>query len=329
MKRNLLMKHTKTWTTALASTVVLLFQIALISAPSASATTNDCGSNWCSGSDSNTGVNVQGNAPQIYLGQVGVYSLQGTAITPSACPSTGSFVSPGQGCWNSAGANSALKRTTTLTPTGLGLAYSWFAGGPNAKLAQNYPSPYCWGWEQGIWAEDDVLSLPTATWRNATVMFMDIEGGTTWGWAPSSQSGGSAQDQQVINGFQDEVALRSSAEPSKCNYGGPDLLLQYGIYSSPSQWALMFGAVSGGSLGGYVKTLMWTNENDEATWMSPTDPTSFSNNNVHEQPNWFGMSSFNCGYQYFSGASDFDLFYEPVQLPVYSDYNGFITYWGT
>ena len=150
-------------------------------------------------------------------------------------------------------------------------------------------------------------------------MFGDIESVQKDGWY--NNLGGTLTNAQmqanrdVINGFEDYVAGRSSADPSHCSGPTNGLPFQYGIYSQASKWSEIFGSVSGGSYGQLPNTLIWA-----ANWgTSDTDPNSFAG------VPFFANSLYNMGNQFWGGTGhpDHDVFYEPMKLPVFGQF------WGT
>jgi hypothetical protein len=299
----------------IAAGSLLLVAISTIAIGVEAASAHTCGTNWCSGSDDSTSTNVQGNGPQIYIGEVGVYYSDPT-ITGSSShngPCSKSSSNPDGACFSSTGASSA--NTRAAAGTGLGTQYNWLLGGPASTYAAQYGSPYCFGWVQGGIS----ILYGTSTsyfgnyWTYSYLMFADIEQASSDGWYNGS-SITSAQEQanrQVINGFEDYVAGRSSADPTNCSGTPNGLPYQYGVYSQPSTWVSIFGSAAGGTYGQLPNTPIWTI--DIAT--SDTDPGSFSG------VGWIASSSYNDGDQFWENP-DHDLFYEPIYLPIFSSYIG-------
>ena len=216
--------------------------VVLVGAPlPAGATTYECNTHWCSGSDGSTATNAEGNtSPQIYIGEIGYYasdrSLGGTQ-SGSCTTTAGGNVPGGDGtCFNGTAATNSNNRYYDNGGS-IGTDFYWFAGGPNAGQAASYPNDYCWGWAQGYAAENEAFDYYSSYLANADLMFFDIEQNAKFGWAQAgSPTGSPAEDNRaVFNGFSDYVAGRSSKDPSDCT-GVADAQYQYGVYSSPDQW---------------------------------------------------------------------------------------------
>jgi hypothetical protein len=293
----------------------LLVAISTIGIGAEAASAHTCGTNWCSGSDDLTATNSQGNGPQIYIGEVGVYYSDPTITgsTSNAGPCTKSSSNPDGACFSTTGANSANSRDAA--GTGLGTQYNWILGGPNSTYEAQYGSPYCFGWVQGGIS----ILYGTSTsyfgnyWTYSYLMFADIEQPSSDGWYSGSgiTSAQESANRQVINGFEDYVAGRSSADPSHCSNSANGLPYQYGIYSQPSTWVSIFGSAAGGSYGQFPNTPIWTID----IAASDTDPGSFSG------VGWIASSSYDDGDQFWENP-DHDLFYEPIYLPIFSSYDG-------
>lgn len=269
------------------------------SAASTQTSTHTCGSNWCSGSDGSTANNVQGNPDQIYIGEVGIYY---TDENDGEGPCTGSGYSTGV-CFSTSGANGALTRKNN--GTGLGVQYYYFGGGATSQFAAQYGSPYCWGWQQGYFAESDLMN-DFSGYLNQQVyieMFLDIEGGNNvYGW----DSADPANNREVFNGFTDFLAKRSPAQAG-CVSHTQYYTIQYGAYSSPDNWSSYMQGY--GTVG---NTPIWTSESDQYP-NPPSYPSSFSG------AEFFGSSNYNPAWQFYSTPSgpDYDEYYEPQYLPVY------------
>jgi len=80
----------------------LILSVVLFLIPS-SAQAYDCGDHYCNGNDSTTGTNSNGNAPQVYFGEVGVYT---TEFGSSTGPCTG-YSNPDNSCFNVSAAKAA------------------------------------------------------------------------------------------------------------------------------------------------------------------------------------------------------------------------------
>jgi hypothetical protein len=132
------------------SLAVLTF--AFVLAPSAAAHT--CGSNWCSGSDSTTASNIQGNGPQVYIGEVDTYQHNFYGVG-GPCPGD-----PNNMCWSTTGANNAANRYNA--GTGIGVEDYYFRGGAAAN--NQGVTSYCWGAKQGYHETYDMYVLFNAWW---------------------------------------------------------------------------------------------------------------------------------------------------------------------
>ncbi|MHB8264212.1 MAG: hypothetical protein ACYDGY_10815 [Acidimicrobiales bacterium] len=266
----------------------------------ADALAHTCVSNWCSGSDSSTPNNTQGNSDQIYNGEVGVYYAD-MGGNQGPCPSD---PNPDGACFNVTAANNAMTRFNAAPPTGMGVFFYYLAGGSGSEYAPNYPSPYCFGWWQGYYSVTDAANYFSSYYSSAWIMSIDIENG--YGWQSSYGGAWSqAANRQVFNGFTDYVAGRTSAD-SACPGYNNTITYQYGVYSSPPMWSTAFG-----SYGGIPDTEVWTYEYCcTSVW-----PGSFNN------AQWFGGSNYNIQWQ-FDQNPDYDVLYEPIYLPVFGTYIG-------
>src|SRR5579863_1492933 len=121
----LTMPQTRRRTSRMTAVGLTLLCLVVVNAQSASAHT--CGSNWCSGSDSNTATNQQGNGPQVYIGEVSTYSND--------------FYGTHGIAWTDSGVNSAISRYNG--GTGIGVEDYYFGGG--SKANNQGVSAYCWG----------------------------------------------------------------------------------------------------------------------------------------------------------------------------------------
>jgi len=281
--------------------VLLVF----VAPDAAGATTHTCGSNWCSGSDTSTGVNSQGNAPQEYVGEMGEFFVRYGNPQGFSIPCEETAGDPEGGCWSTSGAAGAKSRYIAGTGMG-GMAY-YFTGGDDTRDEGNYSSPYCWGVAQGL----DAIRLANTTsyefWGNWNIgaIFLDIEQNNTFGWYDTSDY---ASNRQVFDGMTDYVAGRTVGSCATQNTNDPE---QYAAYSSPDQWDESFDWLSSSSpgQGSIGNTPVWTSEN----CCSSTDPLSFTGG---KEAAWFGGSSYNWMWQ-FGEAPDYDLLYEPIYLPVF------------
>jgi len=157
---------------------VLVVAGVVIAGPAALAAAHTCGTQVCSGTDgANATVNIQGNAPMIYIGEVGIYYMDvpgggGTRTCPSDGFTTGA-------CFTSTAATKANTRKNN--GTGLGVWDYYFGGGGTSSYEGEFASPYCFGWNQGYYATERFMSHVSKTYIS-WVMELDIEGGTTFGW---------------------------------------------------------------------------------------------------------------------------------------------------
>ena len=257
----------------------------------AAASAHSCGDVWCSGNDSWTRYNKQGNEPQIYVGEVGTY-LHDINGGTGPCGS-----GPDGMCFRTGAADGAVSRYQV--DTGIGVAFYYFLGGSQSPLKGSRTN-YCWGWHQGYLALQDI-SAHFAKWADwSWMVFADIEDNGTYGWATGHASANLA----VLNGFRDKIEGRASGQPNNCSGGISNYYYQEGVYSSPSQWSYSFGSKT------IPNTPIWTYAHAGYTWPYPGD---FSYNSS-EYAAWFGGSSYHAGWQY-NIDPDYDIFKEPVALP--------------
>jgi len=270
-----------------------------VSVPSASAS-SWCGSNYCSGSDSSTGTNAQGNQPQEYVGEVGVYYWDAGG-SGSKCAISGHDWD----CFNTTAASEAQLKW--LTDNSMGVQSYYFSGGANSSLEGKYGSPYCFGWFQGYEADYGAYDYYGAYYLSQYIMAMDIEQNSNTGW-----NGTAAADRSVFNGFYDFLTGAASKD-SHCTYGTPPELQQPAVYASPGNFTTAFG--SGGSA--YMpNTYMWTTEQCcSASW-----PGTFTGG---AGASFFPASGsgYNWGWQ-FDENPDYDMFYAPDYLPALGHWIG-------
>lgn len=261
----------------------------------ASAATHTCISNWCSGSDGATGANAQGNFPQVYMGEVGIYYTDVNGGSGSGpCPGD-----PRGFCFNGVGALDANGRASN-PGTGIGTQFYYFGGGASSSLAGNAKSPYCFGWNQGNDAVIEVNNLFGGYQGFDTIMFFDMEQKNTYGWSNTTQ----AANRQVFNGFYDSVGGRPDA--GGCTAGRPSgPVWQPAVYSNPSDWNYSMG-----SSGSIPNTPEWSVGN----CCSDTWPGGFGSNTQ-----WFGSSNYHLAWQFDihpPGLGDWDVLFEPFVEPL-------------
>jgi hypothetical protein len=292
---------------ALYAAVPLIVVAAVLGAGIASAsasTPGNCESDWCSGADGDTAANVQGNAPQIYLGEIGSYTHDFDGIS-GPCPQF-----PGGLCFDNSTAENAYARWNTSHPTGMGVQYFYLLGGYDTN--RGGLDAYCWGWAQGQAAISEVESGdPSDYIPSAYFIVADIEDSS---WSSSY----TADDRLVFNGFADYVAGKSSAD-SGCTSTNPLGPFQYAVYSAPDVFNPAFG-----SSGDLPNTPIWTWEYYcRSTWPGGTWTPS-SNSSLNAQFDW-ASSKYHWGWQFYNTCSspDYDEFYEPMYMAVYG------TDWGT
>ncbi len=276
----------------------------------AAAAAHTCGSNWCSGTDGLSGTveqkNIQGNNPQIYVGETYIYYID-MGGSGGTCET--SF--PDGSCFDETAAGDADARYRL--GQGIGVQFYSFDGGAASTYESEWRSPYCFGWTQAYDTLYNIYDSSTFWYyyqTEALVMFMDIEQNNAFGWSNMTQSG----NRSVFDGFTDQIAGRSSKD-SRCTYQFIGQSYQYGAYSSPDQWLYSFGSSSNPN-SQVDNTLIFTSQ----VCCSNTWPGgSFAN------ADFFGSSDYNVGYQFDEGPQtvdghhyngDYDEFFEPIYLPV-------------
>lgn len=267
--------------------------VALAAAGVAGAHT--CGDNWCSGSDSGTRYNAQGNDPQIYMGEVGVYYLDigGSGAGNQPCPAD-----PNNSCFNLSAANAAYSKWNA--GTGMGVMFYYFGGGAASQYEPQWGSPYCFGWHQGKLAVADANKYFSKYYSSAWLFALDIEQNNSFGWSNQTQH----KNQEVEQGFDNYIDGVSSADPSNCTGTNTSFEYQHAVYSSPAQWSYSFGS----SYGSIPNTPEWTSE-----WCCHSSyPQGFGSGSTAAQ--WFGGSNYHDMWQ-FNESPDQDNLFEPVFLP--------------
>jgi hypothetical protein len=271
--------------------------VALQFTTAAIASAHTCGDVWCSGSDLSTGKNTQGNRPQIYIGEVGEYNVdfQGES---GPCPAN-----PGGACFNTNGATDAA--TLKQTDNGIGVWFVYLAGGPTARAAPQFGSPYCWGWHQAKQAINDAANR-FGTWvQGDQIMFIDIERNGFYGW-----DGTPRHNRDVFNGFRDYLQGTLSQDPANCSAENTGRKYQHGVYSAPAQWSFSLDS----NTNSLSRTPEWTYDdccND--TW-----PGDFFVSSTR-QARWFGGATdadWRDMWQ-FNQNPDHDILKEPVDLPFF------------
>jgi hypothetical protein len=300
--------------------VVLIAAVAVVFTvgPVAIAAAHTCGSDWCSGSDGNSGYNWQGHAPQLYIGEVGTFKATYPTITRSG-PCPGSSI-PNGACWNTVGANGAWTRYKT--GTGMGVWYYYFLYGPGTGDMSGFYSPYCLGWKEGQLAVRDAHNYKPSYYGSAWVMTMDIEiGSSHYGWTTRYQ----ATNREVFDGFTTYVAQHGS-QTSHCTSRSTtgNFKFQYEVYSAPSIFNPMFGTTYSSMPG----TLKWTAQLNcytpypgtrgfvTARWFS----TGTTATRTRGTKDMWQFEHYPCGARPPGGPAntyDYDIMYEPLYLPVY------------
>ena len=196
-----------------------------------SAEAHTCGSNWCSGSDSNTSVNTQGNADQVYIGEVSTY--------------TNDFYGTSGIAWSNTGANGAVSRFNA--GTGIGVEDYYFGGGAGAN--NQGVSSFCWGAEQAYHQAYDMYTYHNSYWAYEEMAFLDIESPiSNYGWYSTE----TAANVQVFDGWSDYISGKATNCGLPTNSYG---LSQFGVYSAPDAWNTATNSDS------VPNTYIWTYEN--------------------------------------------------------------------
>jgi hypothetical protein len=275
---------------AILVTLGLVAAFLLVPAPGF-ASAHSCGDVWCDGNDGSTRYNSNGNDPQIYVGEVGTY-LNDWNGPVHPCPS-----GVGGMCFLSGAADGAVTRYQNST--GISVHFYYFLGGPDSGRRPSGVTAYCWGWKQANAMFTDV-GADFGKWDGwASVIFGDIEGGSTYGWDTTTQNA----NRDVLDGFRDNVANNSSQQPGNCN-GGSHTSFQAGIYSSPSQWN---SALAG--TGDIPNLFEWT----AVKCCTSTYPGDFTGTSTH-YADWFGGNNHHFAWQYDEGP-DRDIAKAGLNMP--------------
>ena len=283
---------------------------------SAFAKTDSCGQ-LCSGADGSTGTNSQGNAPQLYVGEVGTaYHDFGGGTGP--CPSD-----PNTGCYNTTAAGNALTRQTKNT--GLGIAFYYFAYGPSDTFG--YPgSAVCWGYYQGWAAVTDIQSYfnSNAQQMGQTWVAMDMDAEDQWGW------GTGANDRLTFDGFFEYLEGDSNPPPnasSTCKNNSnqsisPDSyeLFQPGLYAGPNTWYVNLDHANLS----IPNTPVWTTEPACYSTSQPESLTPAQDYSSGGSGTWPNYTNHMFGWQFWisncSPADDWDTSASPQYLPFFGTY---------
>jgi hypothetical protein len=268
----------------------------------APASAHTCGDVWCSGSDTSTANNIQGNNPQVYVGEIGLYYVDfGTGSGP--CPN-----SPHDACFSTSGANGA--QTVWNNGNGIGTQFYYFGGGAASQYASQFGSPYCFGWHQGNKAVANASNSFSSYISTAWLMFIDVEQNATFGW--SNQYPQSNRD--VLNGFRDFVIGAPSADQGNCPNGNNGVPYEAAVYSAPAQWSYSFG-----SYGDLYHRPEWTYDDCcNNIW-----PGDFHYSDSFDAK-WFGGSTNNDYHDVwqFDQSPDHLILEEPVYLPSFGFWLG-------
>jgi hypothetical protein len=296
------------------------------SALPAAAITDSCGG-LCSGADSASTTNEQGNPPQLYIGQVG------NAVTDFSgvgSDTTYYYTDTAQG---------ALTRRTANT--GLGIAFYYFTYGPGDKFGYT-GTAFCWGYYQGYKAVTDLAtyhsSQASQMGRTWMAMDMDVESGEGWGTGTN--------DRQTFDGFFDYMegeannkitgagapgsgvcdTLAGAGNPIPAEATGETF--QPALYANPETWYTNLGgsSASSGTLD-IFSTPVWTNEPDcqysgQPETLSPAETWT----DYGTTPDWPTWTDHTFGWQYdptgcaYSGSQDWDTSASPQYLPFFGTY---------
>jgi hypothetical protein len=273
----------------------------MVSQP-ASATGN-CGS-YCSGADSSSGVNIEGNNPQDYGGEVGTY-LFNFGGTGGPCPAWTNGM-----CFNTAGAANAITRWSQ--GGGIGVFYYYLTAGPASTRNPGYDS-YCWGWEQGYEATLDAYDYYGSYLYDPSpsMMVLDLDDPVSnYGWYTYPNASEAAANRLVFNGFTDWVAGRTSAD-SNCAGQNGIWWFQYMLYGNPSTWQNIMPGQSS-----IPNTPIWTTEPNECTGSVPnTMSPAASYNSPYD---WGGYSNYLEDWQFQTCTGyDYDEGYNGWYMPVF------------
>jgi len=255
-----------------------------------------CGTGGCSGSDGSWGTNFQGNAPQVYIGEIGSFATDFFG-NPGPCPADEAGM-----CFNTGGASGADSRQAG--GTGVGVVGYYFGGG--ARYASQVGlSDFCWGWAQGASAINDVFANGDyfGQYYSIDIQFFDVEGVY---WASSTD----VANRQVFNGFYDYVHNLGMESGQSCSQSEIGYAWQPAIYSSPDEWSSYLA-----SAGNIAGTPEWT------TQYCCTD--SYPGGMGNAQP--FGGSDYLWLWQYYENLST-DVDYDIMEAPQYVPALGI--YWG-
>ncbi len=229
---------------SVVTVVIALNAGLLLNTPPASASSGDCGT-YCSGTDTNTATNQQGNGPQVYFGEVGTGNTSVGGSHP--CPSDLDGM-----CFSTAGANSAQTRYNNNT--GLGDAFYFQTYGPNSSIKPTNLDAYCWGQYQAINAVNNVENY-FSQWSltpDYSYIALDIESAGSYGWNAGSSY--YSANRSTFDGFTNYVSGRASGD-SSCNNTNPTWLFQYMLYASNETWYSLTGTGSNSSI---PNTPIWT-----------------------------------------------------------------------
>lgn len=274
----------------LGATVVAIAALLAWGVAPQAAAAHTCGSNWCSGSDGSTQTNIQGNAPQVYIGEVGTYEHSFYGVD-GPCPNS---IYAGM-CWSTAGADGAAQRYNANT--GIGVEGYYFGGGPGVN--NQGVSAICFGALQGYYAAYNMVTRFNQWTSEQFMLAIDIESPVSdYGWEPAETSA----DRAVFNGFYDFVS-----DDNQCSSvdGGTNNveLSQPVIYSAPDAWESAMGS------NGYIgNTPEWSYEKCcESSWPGADWGGLFQG---------FGDTRYRWALQYDQNP-DYDDAYEPQYMPVW------------
>jgi hypothetical protein len=291
---------------------------AVAGARAAAGSAHTCGSHYCFGVDGNTRY-AQGQNPQIYIGEVGVYRADLSTFHGPCWGSTNG--GPDGNCFNN---NAALAAIGTWPSGGVQSYYE--LGGASSSLEGQYPGPYCFGVAQGQAALHDLSQYPR--YRSSQyVLAADVEPGDHW------DHGAQADNRQVLNGFFDYVSDKPLAQ---ANCAGvpryPSYKQQYAVYSSnypegagnAYSWDWHFWL---GSYGIMPRALIWTYRyQGNAGWPAGSaekfrgvQTGTGRAGNMYNVANWFADSGYDWAWQFSQPSSlqTYDMVYEPFSLPVF------------
>jgi hypothetical protein len=174
-------------------------------------------------------------------------------------------------------------------------------------------APNCWGWEQGIYALQDLVTYFNSdrTAMSSTFVAFDIEGDNVDGWV----GGNGGNDRLTFNGFYDYMSGASSS----CGASNGTEHFQPEVYASPATW---FYEMSGQT--SIPNTPVWTPDPYCYQTAQPQSMAPAQNFATGGSGTWPSYSNYLENWQFWattcSPSADWDTAASSQYMPIFGTY---------